>query len=118
MDFIVRLPRNSRGVDNICVIVDQLTKSTHFLPIHTTFSAKRLARIYIREYDSIKLDDRQSYIEDPVAFLDKDGRQLRPRAIHVVKIHWRNRLVEETIWETEQELREHFPDLFESSCTF
>ena len=49
MDFIVRLPRNSRGVDNICVIVDQLTKSTHFLPIHTTFSAKRLARIYIRE---------------------------------------------------------------------
>ena len=49
MDFIVGLRRTSRGVDNIWVIVDRLTKSAHFLPVHTTFSAERLARIYIRE---------------------------------------------------------------------
>ncbi|KAH0641849.1 hypothetical protein KY290_033468 [Solanum tuberosum] len=49
MDFVVGLPRTSRGVNNIWVIVDRLTKSAHFLPVHTTFSAERLARIYIRE---------------------------------------------------------------------
>ncbi|WMV08210.1 hypothetical protein MTR67_001595 [Solanum verrucosum] len=49
MDFVVGLPRTSRGVDSIWVIVDRLTKSAHFLPVHTTFSAERLARIYIRE---------------------------------------------------------------------
>ncbi|KAH0743021.1 hypothetical protein KY290_032665 [Solanum tuberosum] len=43
MDFVVGLPRTSRGVDSIWVIVDRLTKSAHFLPVHTTFSAERLA---------------------------------------------------------------------------
>ncbi|WMV44398.1 hypothetical protein MTR67_037783 [Solanum verrucosum] len=42
MDFIVGLPQISRGVDNIWVIVDRLTKSAHFLPVHTTYSAERL----------------------------------------------------------------------------
>ncbi|WMV58943.1 hypothetical protein MTR67_052328 [Solanum verrucosum] len=49
MDFVVRLPRTSRGVDSIWVIGDRLNKSAHFLPVHSTFSAERLARIYIRE---------------------------------------------------------------------
>jgi len=49
MDFIVGLPRTSRGVDNIWVIVDRLTKSAHFLHVLCSFSAKRLDRIYIRE---------------------------------------------------------------------
>jgi len=49
MDFVVGLPWTSRGVESIWVIVDRLTKSAHFLPVHTTFSAERLARIYIRE---------------------------------------------------------------------
>ena len=30
MDFVMRLPRTSRGHDAICVIVDQMTKSTQF----------------------------------------------------------------------------------------
>ncbi|GKD14597.1 putative reverse transcriptase domain-containing protein, partial [Tanacetum coccineum] len=33
MDFITKLPKSSQGFDTIWVIVDQLTKSAHFLPI-------------------------------------------------------------------------------------
>nr|GEU58836.1 hypothetical protein [Tanacetum cinerariifolium] len=33
MDLVTRLPKTSRGHDSIWVIVDQLTKSAHFLPI-------------------------------------------------------------------------------------
>ncbi|GKE85067.1 putative reverse transcriptase domain-containing protein, partial [Tanacetum coccineum] len=33
MDFITKLPNSSHGFDTIWVIVDRLTKSTHFLPI-------------------------------------------------------------------------------------
>ena len=47
MDFVVGLPRTSHGLDSIWVIVDQLTKSAHFIPVHTSYSAERLARIYI-----------------------------------------------------------------------
>nr|GEZ50078.1 putative reverse transcriptase domain, ribonuclease H-like domain protein [Tanacetum cinerariifolium]GEZ52852.1 putative reverse transcriptase domain, ribonuclease H-like domain protein [Tanacetum cinerariifolium] len=33
MDFITKLPKSSQGFDTIWVIIDQLTKSAHFLPI-------------------------------------------------------------------------------------
>ena len=49
MDFVAGLPRTSRGFDSIWVIVDRLTKSAHFLPVQSSFSAERLARNYIRE---------------------------------------------------------------------
>jgi hypothetical protein len=32
-DFIVGLPRTSKGFDSIWVIVDRLTKTAHFLPV-------------------------------------------------------------------------------------
>ncbi|GJX32841.1 putative reverse transcriptase domain-containing protein [Tanacetum coccineum] len=40
---------SSGGYDAIWVIVDRLTKSTHFLPIHEDFKTEKLARIYINE---------------------------------------------------------------------
>jgi transposase InsO family protein len=47
MDFIVGLPNTSLRHDSIWVIVDQLTKTAHFLPVHTTYSAKKYAEIYL-----------------------------------------------------------------------
>ena len=49
MDFVIGLPRTRYGSDSIWVIVDRLTKSAHFLPVKTTFSADRLATIFIQE---------------------------------------------------------------------
>jgi hypothetical protein len=39
MDFIVGLPMMARKFDSIWVIVDQLSKSTHFIPVHTRYDA-------------------------------------------------------------------------------
>jgi hypothetical protein len=47
MDFIVGLPNTSQRHDSIWVIVDQLTKTAHFLPMHTTYNAKKYAEIYL-----------------------------------------------------------------------
>ena len=47
MDFVSGLPRTSSGYDAIWVIIDRLTKTAHFLPIKKTYSADRLARLYI-----------------------------------------------------------------------
>ncbi|GKA34177.1 putative reverse transcriptase domain-containing protein [Tanacetum coccineum] len=49
MDLVTRLPRSSSGDDEIWEIMDRLTKSTHFLPIHEDFKIEKLARIYINE---------------------------------------------------------------------
>jgi hypothetical protein len=47
MDFIVGLPNTSQKHDSIWVIIDQLTKTAHFLPVHTTYNAKKYAEIYL-----------------------------------------------------------------------
>ncbi|GKE30154.1 putative reverse transcriptase domain-containing protein [Tanacetum coccineum] len=49
MDFVSKLPRTSSGYDTIWVIVDRLTKSTHFLPMHEDYKMDRLARLYLNE---------------------------------------------------------------------
>ena len=46
MDFVVGLPRMRKGNDSICVIVDRLMKSAHFLPVKTTHTADILRRMY------------------------------------------------------------------------
>ena len=47
MDFIVGLPKTSKGYDLIWVIVDHLTKSAHFLPVKTTHTVKQYAQLYM-----------------------------------------------------------------------
>jgi hypothetical protein len=47
MDFIVGLPNTSRHHDSIWVIVDRLTKTDHFLPVHTTHKTEKYAEIYV-----------------------------------------------------------------------
>jgi hypothetical protein len=47
MDFIVGLPLTARKFDSIWVIVDQLFKSTQFIPSHTNYNVQKYAGIYI-----------------------------------------------------------------------
>ena len=44
--LVVGLPRTAKGYDSIWVIVDRLTKSAHFLPMDTRYSAKKYAKLY------------------------------------------------------------------------
>jgi hypothetical protein len=47
IDFIVCLPMTARKFDSIWVIVDRLSKSAHFIPVHTNYNVQKYARIYI-----------------------------------------------------------------------
>jgi hypothetical protein len=47
MDFIVGLPLTARMFDSIWVIVDRLSKSAHFIPIHTHYDGRRYVELYI-----------------------------------------------------------------------
>jgi hypothetical protein len=47
MDFIVGLPRTRSGYDSIWVVVDRLTKVTHFIPVKTTYNSAGLAGLYM-----------------------------------------------------------------------
>ena len=47
MDFIFGLPNTSQKHDSIWVIDDRLTKTAHFIPVHTTYRARKYAEIYL-----------------------------------------------------------------------
>ena len=49
MDFVTPFPRTSQRHDAVWVIVDRLTKSTHFLAVRMTFSLERFYQLYILE---------------------------------------------------------------------
>ncbi|GKD45112.1 putative reverse transcriptase domain-containing protein [Tanacetum coccineum] len=49
MDFVTGLARTLSGYDSIWVIVDRLTKSTHFLPMKKTDSMEKLTQLYLKE---------------------------------------------------------------------
>jgi hypothetical protein len=47
MDFVVGFPKTQKGHDSIWVIVEQLTKIAHFLPVRTTYGGEKLAKLCI-----------------------------------------------------------------------
>ena len=49
MDFVIGLPATQKGHNGVWVVMDRLTKTTHFLPFNTKWSIAKLARCYVRE---------------------------------------------------------------------
>jgi hypothetical protein len=43
----VALPKTQSGYDSIWVIVDRLSKVTHFIPVKTTYKGSKLAELFI-----------------------------------------------------------------------
>ncbi|GJT79563.1 putative reverse transcriptase domain-containing protein [Tanacetum coccineum] len=67
MDFVTKLPKTTTDQDTIWVIVDRLTKSTHFLPMREDDKLEKLMRQYLKEVVSRH--------RVPVSIIsDRDGR--------------------------------------------
>ena len=49
MDFVTHLPRTPRRHDAVWVIMDQLTKSAHFLAVWMTFTMEEFYILYVRK---------------------------------------------------------------------
>ncbi|GJW97125.1 putative reverse transcriptase domain-containing protein [Tanacetum coccineum] len=49
MDFVSGLPRTPSSYEMVWVIVDQLTKSAHFLPMKKIDSTEKLTQLYLKE---------------------------------------------------------------------
>ncbi|KAM6587964.1 hypothetical protein CsatA_010569 [Cannabis sativa] len=58
----------------------------------------------------IEFEEDLSYNERPVKILDQKDRILRNKTITLVKVLWRNSVVEEATWELESDMREQYPE--------
>ena len=61
------------------------------------------------------LDVREdlSYVETSIKIVDRRDQVLRNKIIPLVRVVWQNHSWEESTWEREDEVREHYPSLFE-----
>jgi len=96
----------------------RLALPPHLERVHDVFHVSLLRRYipdpsHMLEMGEVELADDLAYQERPVQILDRRTKELRGKSIPLVKVLWRNHRVEEATWETEQEMRERFPGLFE-----
>jgi hypothetical protein len=49
MDFITKLPITNKQHDSTMVVVDKLTKATHFVPVKLTHKAANIVDVYMKE---------------------------------------------------------------------
>ncbi|XP_070046454.1 uncharacterized protein [Nicotiana tomentosiformis] len=63
---------------------------------------------HVLDFSSTQLD-KLSYVGGPVAILDKKVRKLRSKSIASVKVQWSGQPIEEATWETEHDMRSHYP---------
>ena len=86
--------------------------------IHNVFHVSML-RKYIADpshvivEQPIELQRNLSYEEVPVQILDRREQVLRKKVIPLVKVLWRNQVIEEATWEPEDQMRNQYPQLFE-----
>jgi len=48
MDFITGLPRTKKNNDSIMVVVDKLSKATHFIPVQSTYRTVQITHIFMQ----------------------------------------------------------------------
>ena len=48
LDFITRFPKNQKQNDSIMVVVDKLSKETHFIPVKTTHKDGNIDNIFMK----------------------------------------------------------------------
>ncbi|KAL5860069.1 hypothetical protein ACOSQ4_001365 [Xanthoceras sorbifolium] len=84
--------------------------------IHNVFHVSMLRRYrsdpsHRVQAESIEIQPDLTYEEEPVQILDREIKELRNKRVPLVKVLWRNHKVEEATWESEETMRQQYPQL-------
>ncbi|XP_073056957.1 uncharacterized protein [Primulina eburnea] len=85
--------------------------------VHNVFHVSMLRKYisnpsHVLRHEALDLMSNLTYQEVPIQILDRKVKVLRNKEIGIIKILWRNQLVEESTWEPEEEMKQRYPELF------
>ena len=63
--------------------------------------------------ETIELRPDLSYEEEPMEILAREVKELWNKKIPLVKVLWRNHKTEEATWESEETMRQQYPQLLD-----
>ena len=67
---------------------------------------------HILQTQEIEVDKDLSYEKVPIAIVDRQTKKLRNKEIAMVKVQWQNHEVEGCTCESEQSMKDKYPQLF------
>ncbi|KAL5764599.1 hypothetical protein ACOSQ2_017193 [Xanthoceras sorbifolium] len=105
-------------LERVGLVAYRLALPLELEKIHNVFHVSMLRRYrsdpsHRVQTESIEIQPDLTYEEEPVEILDREIKELRNKKIPLVKILWRNHNVEEATWESEEVMRQQYPQLFE-----
>jgi hypothetical protein len=97
----------------------QLSLLENMFAVHNVFHVSQLKKCLRVPKEQLRAEDLEvqedlTYIEKPTQFLETADRVTRRSTIRMCKVKWGHHLEEEATWETEDELKAKYPELFSS----
>ena len=96
----------------------RLALPPHLSQVHPVFHISLLQKyvpdaMHVLPVQEITVDDELSYEESPIAIVDRQTKKLRNKEIVMVKVQWQRHSMEECTWESEQAMKDKYPQLFQ-----
>ncbi|XP_073057273.1 uncharacterized protein [Primulina eburnea] len=85
--------------------------------VHNVFHVSMLRKYisnpsHVLRHEALGLMPNLTYQEVSIQILDRKVKVLSNKEIGIIKILWRNQLVEEATWEPEEEMKQRYTELF------
>ena len=91
--------------------------------VHEVFHVSMLRRYtpdpaHVVDWGEIEVDTDGTFKEGPVCIIDSRDQVLRRKTVRLVRVLWKHRAVEESMWEREDTMRATYPFLFKDEGTW
>ncbi|KAL6319798.1 hypothetical protein AAG906_036860 [Vitis piasezkii] len=67
---------------------------------------------WVVDLQDVQIGEDTSYVEEPLQILEVGEYRFRNKVIPAVKVWWQHHEIEEATWEPEEEMKQHYPQLF------
>ena len=85
--------------------------------VHNVFHVSNIKKCLSDEsliipLEELRLDDKLTFVEEPVEIMDREVKRLKLSRIPIVKVRWNSRRGPEYTWERDDQMKKKYPQLF------